>query len=136
MAKMRIVGLDDTQTTRHTKVSSDGHLYVNNYIWNTITLDWEAATGSLSGGNAVTINNFPSTQATSNIYDDVTACYKISDLDNSGDPKYYGFLSANSQWYIMRDSSGSYRYVKGLSGYSTAWNARAGQSYDYFDVVF
>jgi len=29
------------------------------YIWNTDTLAWEAATGSLAGGSAVEVTNFP-----------------------------------------------------------------------------
>lgn len=31
----------------------------HNMIWNTVTMAWEAATGSLAGGGNVTVNNFP-----------------------------------------------------------------------------
>ena len=37
---------------------------VANYIWNTSTLMWEKATGSLSGGSSVTVTNLPADPAT------------------------------------------------------------------------
>ena len=44
----------------------------------------------------------------------------------------------NGNWYIQRYNmaNGTFRYVKGTSGYATAWTNRASQSYDYFDEVF
>lgn len=39
-----------------------GNLSVRNLIWNTDTLAWEAATGSLGSGGAVEVTNFPATQ--------------------------------------------------------------------------
>ena len=36
-----------------------------NKIWNTSTLAWEAATGSLTGGASVSVSNFPANQAVS-----------------------------------------------------------------------
>ena len=38
---------------------SDGKPGVIPYIWNTSSLAWEAATGSLTGSGNVTVNNFP-----------------------------------------------------------------------------
>lgn len=40
-----------------------GNLKTRNLIWNPQSLAWEAATGSLSGGGNVTVNNFPADQA-------------------------------------------------------------------------
>lgn len=62
--------------------------------------------------------------------------YKINDLDESTSTKYYGFTAMDGAWYILRLTSTTVRYVKGSSGYTTAWTNRASQSYDYFDVVF
>lgn len=41
-------------------LENNNSLDTHNYIWNTNTLAWEAATGSLTGGNTVSVNNFPS----------------------------------------------------------------------------
>ncbi|CAN5349583.1 hypothetical protein BH10PAT1_BH10PAT1_0970 [soil metagenome] len=62
--------------------------------------------------------------------------YRISDLDDA-DPSYYGFINKDGSWFIQKEtSSGSYRYTKGGSGYSTNWTNRAGLSYDYFENIF
>jgi len=64
--------------------------------------------------------------------------FRASDIDDSGDTKYYGFLAYNSEWYILREDTvaKTFRYVRGQGAYSTAWTGRAALSYDYFDVVF
>jgi len=64
---------------------------------------------------------------------DSTDKYLPVDIDESGDPKYYGFLSRNGDWYIMKISGGNIiRYVAGnTQGYQTAWTGRAGLTYDY-----
>lgn len=63
--------------------------------------------------------------------------YKISDVDEASDPKYYGFLRANGYWYILRNTGDTqYRYVSGLTGYSTAWTNRASLDYSYMDQAF
>lgn len=64
--------------------------------------------------------------------------FRISDVDGAADPKYYGFLAANGNWYIQREvaSPNQFRYVYGWSDYATAWANRASLSYDLFDVVF
>jgi hypothetical protein len=63
--------------------------------------------------------------------------YNIAELDDNASPSYYGFTHKNGSWYIAKeDSSGSYRYSKGISGFSTNWTNRAILSYDYFDTVF
>lgn len=64
--------------------------------------------------------------------------YSISDIDDSADPAYYGFLSADGSWYILRETSstGAYRYAKGTTDYSTNWTNRATLTYDLYDVTF
>jgi len=64
---------------------------------------------------------------------DSTDRYFPVDIDESGDPKYYGFLSRNGDWYIMKITGGvTIRYVNGSTqGYSGAWTNRAGLTYDY-----
>lgn len=62
--------------------------------------------------------------------------YVISDLDEAAATKYYGFLTASGGWYILKLTSTAARYVKGDSGYTTAWTDRATQTYDYYDAVF
>lgn len=64
--------------------------------------------------------------------------YAVSDLDESSDPKYYGFLDEDGKWYIMMNSSNHFRYESGqtLVTYQTAWAARASQIYSYFSDEF
>jgi hypothetical protein len=70
--------------------------------------------------------------------DPISLYFNVSDTDDAGDTKYYGFLRANGNWYIMREvtSAKTFRYCQGESGYTTAWTGRAGLTFDYFDVVF
>jgi hypothetical protein len=37
-------------------------------IWNTVTMAWEAATGTLAGGAAVSINNFPASYPVTGLF--------------------------------------------------------------------
>jgi len=66
------------------------------------------------------------------------AHYVISDIDDSGDPTYYGYLDKDGNYYILEENSANntYRYSKGTSGYTTAWTNRATETYNYFDVEF
>ena len=70
--------------------------------------------------------------------EDLISMYRISDIDDASNPKYYGFLKADGGWYILREdtTNNTYRYAKGDSEYSTAWTNRVSQTYDFFDVVF
>lgn len=69
---------------------------------------------------------------------DPLAKYKIADVDDSSDPKYYGFTRADGAWYILKeDTTGSpktYRYVKGADSYD--FSNRASETYGYFHTVF
>jgi len=59
--------------------------------------------------------------------------YKIADIDDTG---YFGFTNKDGGWYIMKESSGAFRYIKGDSDYATSWTGRVGLSYDYFNNIF
>lgn len=66
------------------------------------------------------------------------AKYILADMDTTSDPSYYGHVDKGGGWYILRlnDASGQVRYARGASGYTTAWTARAAQTYDYFSITF
>ena len=62
--------------------------------------------------------------------------YMISDLDETAyvGEKYYGFIAADGQWYIMQvtgTGDTTYRYVHGTTTatYSTKWGTRHSNSY-------
>lgn len=61
--------------------------------------------------------------------------YKISEVDDSS-PAYYGFIHKNGKWFIMKETSGAYRYTKGNSSFGTNWTGRVALTYDYFNVIF
>lgn len=75
---------------------------------------------------------------------DPLAGYQITDLDDSGTTKYYGYCKPNGQWYIMENNTtaGTYRYSRGYrlenSGalYIDAWTDRANLTYSYVYEVF
>lgn len=66
------------------------------------------------------------------------SAYQANDLDETGDPAYYGYETAGGAWMIKRlnSAAGTIRYARGDSNYAAAWTARAGQSYDTFGAVF
>lgn len=91
--------------------------------------------GSVPGPGTVALKDTTGTQVDPAIKHP-TDGYKISEIDDSS-PAYYGFIEKTGKWFIMKESSsGTYRYVKGDSGFSTNWTNRASLSYDYYDVVF
>jgi hypothetical protein len=61
-----------------------------------------------------------------------------SDLDETADPYYYGFVDKDGRWYIMkRDvANGQFRFCNGDDGYILAWTNRATQTYDYYYNTF
>ncbi|MEN6414367.1 MAG: hypothetical protein ABFC84_16640 [Veillonellales bacterium] len=71
---------------------------------------------------------------------DPTAKYKISDVDADAAVKYYGYLDADGNWYIMKEETTTgdqtYTYCKGATAYATAWTGRAGLTYDIFSEIF
>ena len=62
--------------------------------------------------------------------------YVASDITTAGDPLYYGFLRSDGAWYIMKETGGTYRFIKGASDYTTNWTGRAGLSFGYYDAIF
>ena len=63
--------------------------------------------------------------------------YTITEVDDADTTSYYGFVHKTGAWYISKEtSSGSYRYAKGTSSFTTNWTGRALLTYDYFDAVF
>jgi len=63
--------------------------------------------------------------------------YFISDIDESDEGiKFYGYLDAEGNWYIMQSTSGTtYRYAS--SGvYASNWIDRSGIDYQAFDQEF
>jgi hypothetical protein len=68
--------------------------------------------------------------------------FKISDIDDAGDTKYYGYLAMNGEWYVMREDTVAkqYRYARGQGDFGTAatgaWATRAALDYKYFDEAF
>lgn len=67
---------------------------------------------------------------------DKTASYSISDIDESGTTKYYGYLNENGKWYIMEVTGTTVRYASGISLFSTNWANRIALTYGTFDNVF
>jgi hypothetical protein len=61
--------------------------------------------------------------------------WTISDIDNSSDPEYYGFLRADGSWLIVENTGGTqFRYDTGTSEYSTNWTNRASLTYQYYNL--
>ncbi len=63
--------------------------------------------------------------------------YEITGVDDDSPPSYYGFLNKDGAWYIAReDAQGEFRYTRGSSNYSAAWDNRTSHIYDYFNNIF
>jgi hypothetical protein len=65
--------------------------------------------------------------------------FAISDIDSSGDYKYFGFESQSGEWYIMRKtiSTNNFRYCADFStDYTTAWANRQLLAYTNFANIF
>lgn len=61
------------------------------------------------------------------------------DEDAAGDPSYYGYLSPDGKWLIMkRDGTGAsttYRFACGTSGYTTNFTNRAALTFTYLNLM-
>jgi hypothetical protein len=63
--------------------------------------------------------------------------YAVSEIDDSSLPSYYGFIHKDGSWYIAREEeTGTFKYFKGSSAFSSNWASRATLGYDYFDEIF
>ena len=73
------------------------------------------------------------------VVEDNLSHYQISDVDADASPYYYGFVDKIENWYILKqigNTEASFRYCKGSGSYTTAWNNRASQTYNYFFTEF
>jgi hypothetical protein len=63
------------------------------------------------------------------------AGFLICNTDDENDVKYFGNMSLNGAWYIIRqtESAQKFSYTFGASGYSVAWTGRSGLTYTYPD---
>jgi Ca2+/Na+ antiporter len=63
--------------------------------------------------------------------------YEVAEIDETTADTYYGFTHTDGSWYITKeDSTGSYRYVRGTTDFTTNWTGRISLTYDYYDTVF
>jgi len=62
----------------------------------------------------------------------------ISDMDESGDPSYYGFLQETGVWRILEinTANSTFRYAMGSNAYTTNWGNRTNLEYGYYNNVF
>jgi hypothetical protein len=107
------------------------------YVWNPNTLEKEKMVQPYIDASGSNLNL--SLDDVEDLLTDIkagVAGYRVSDLDIDAEPNYYGFLNADGGWFIMVESSSTYRYIKGDSGYTTAWAGRAGLTYDYYHNIF
>ena len=67
----------------------------------------------------------------------LSGAYYISDMDESGDPSYYGFIQESGFWRILEinTANSTFRYAVGSNGYTTNWGNRTYLEYDYYDKV-
>ena len=64
--------------------------------------------------------------------------YRIAELDDST-PAYYGFINKDGAWFIMRDNNGTYKYITGSTGFSSAWSGKGDEpeiNWQYYDAAF
>jgi hypothetical protein len=71
-------------------------------------------------------------------FQSISEKYQVSDIDESGDTKYYGFVDKSESWYIMEwdTSTNTFRYIKGSGNYATNWSDRSSLTYDYYFNTF
>jgi len=81
----------------------------------------------------MTVNSLKDTSVSGSL-----AHYKANDSEDTGTIKYFGFETADGEWYIleMSNSDTQFRYAKGLTDYTTAWTNRASQSYGLYGDIF
>lgn len=154
-ARHTIAALDkDTEEIRNLEMDEDsGGLHVNLWVWDSNASEWVRMTQPII--DATNSNLYLVLDDVEDLLQDVVDAvdglegslqkivdalghYHPSDEDESGDPRYYGFLDKDGNWYIMEHNvgNGTYRYASGSSNYSTNWTGKAGLSYNYFSTEF
>ncbi len=64
------------------------------------------------------------------------AIFQASDLDEDSDPQYYGCLSDEGRWVIIKKTTaGAVRYCYGADSYTTNWTNRASLTYSYYNEM-
>lgn len=63
--------------------------------------------------------------------------FLLCNLDEDGDPQYYGYENIYGAWIIMKAvESGETTYAYDTGGYSAAWSNKATQTYALPSVSF
>lgn len=93
------------------------------------------------GGGSGVINRIgdPINPATEDKQDATLFHYKLARLPVPGDTlTYLGYLDKDGNWYITEidEANGTQKYVKGTSGFTTAWSNRASNTYEDFNNIF
>ena len=57
--------------------------------------------------------------------------YVASDWED-GEISYYGFTTADEEWFIARFTSVGIRFVRGQADYETNWDNRDTLTYDFY----
>jgi len=67
-----------------------------------------------------------------------TTGYGVSNIEETGTYKYFGFENKDGAWYIMRKTLATnvFQYASGTSDYATAWSNRASQTYASYSATF
>lgn len=64
--------------------------------------------------------------------------YKISEVDEQDQFRYFGFVNQNGAWLVMRQDANdnTFRYIKGSSNFPGNWRDREKLKYDYYYNLF
>ena len=134
-------------------VTVESGVYVASGIFVVATVSVASGLGVLISGQPVTISGQPVVVGSGlNVVGDFDVAsglhvvqsktvqlqdYFISDIDESDTGiKFYGYLDADSNWYIMQDTSGTnFRYASS-GNYDSNWIDRSGIIYQRFDQEF
>ena len=72
-----------------------------------------------------------------NFYKSPMAGFLLCNVDESGDPKYYGYESPAGSWIVMRSvGSITFKYAYGHGNYEGNWLDKANLTYDVPSVIF
>lgn len=115
-----------------------GSAGISLFLFSLFTRKAEAAFfGSVPGPGTVSVKNIAGNKIDPS-EKQPTDGYRISRLDD-GSPAYYGFTNKDGAWFIQKElADGSYLYLKGDSGFTSAWADRKdeGVTYGEFENVF